>query len=296
MKPKLCLGTAQFGMAYGITNGQGKLAIETVEEILTAAHQSGISFIDTAQAYGDSEKVLGKSMPTNHEFKIISKLSPQPSRSYVKVDIIHWEKDFQGSLERLGVESLDSFLLHQPADLAKPGGQHLLDWLISLRERKLTRRLGLSIYESSQLNNINLDFIDIVQVPLSVYDQRLLKSGTIDMLQRHGIAVHGRSSFLQGLLLTSTHAWPPWVSTESKNHHMNLEKLADKSNCSLLDIALDFASCQEKLEALIFGVCNLSELHSFLRVWNSRKSCNKTAWEDWALDDPQLLDPRQWPR
>ena len=59
----LCIGTAQFGFDYGITNINGKVKEENVKKILEKANNSNIHFIDTAQAYSDSEYVLGRNIP-----------------------------------------------------------------------------------------------------------------------------------------------------------------------------------------------------------------------------------------
>ena len=56
---KLALGSAQFGLAYGISNSHGKVSMNEVFRILTLAKSLGINTIDTASAYGNSEDVLG---------------------------------------------------------------------------------------------------------------------------------------------------------------------------------------------------------------------------------------------
>ena len=55
MKPQICLGTAQFGLDYGVTNTSGKLLQETIAKILSEAQKENISMLDTASAYGDGE-------------------------------------------------------------------------------------------------------------------------------------------------------------------------------------------------------------------------------------------------
>ena len=77
MDPQICLGSAQFGMDYGITNKKGKLSEIEIKKILARCLKSGIRFIDTAQSYGDSETVLGKNMPIINNFEIINKLPKQ---------------------------------------------------------------------------------------------------------------------------------------------------------------------------------------------------------------------------
>ena len=54
---KLCLGTVQFGMNYGI-QGNGQPDLDKAVEILTTAYNAGIVTYDTASAYGSAEHVL----------------------------------------------------------------------------------------------------------------------------------------------------------------------------------------------------------------------------------------------
>ena len=59
---RLVLGTVQFGLDYGIANVSGKPSFERVKAILTTAFDNGVTTLDTAAAYGDSEVVLGKAL------------------------------------------------------------------------------------------------------------------------------------------------------------------------------------------------------------------------------------------
>lgn len=58
MDNKLCLGTVQFGLNYGINNFSGKPSKEAVFKMLDEALEQGITHIDTAVAYGDAESLL----------------------------------------------------------------------------------------------------------------------------------------------------------------------------------------------------------------------------------------------
>ena len=71
-KNQLCLGTAQFGLNYGITNKLGKVNSEEVKKIINLANKNKINFIDTAQNYGEAENVLGREVVLKN-FKIITK-------------------------------------------------------------------------------------------------------------------------------------------------------------------------------------------------------------------------------
>ena len=58
---KLAIGSAQFGLDYGVSNNTGKVPNQEVNKILNVAKKSGINFLDTAIAYGNSESSLGLS-------------------------------------------------------------------------------------------------------------------------------------------------------------------------------------------------------------------------------------------
>jgi aryl-alcohol dehydrogenase-like predicted oxidoreductase len=295
MQTEICLGTAQFGLSYGITNHLGQVSQSTVRQILEKLSESGISWIDTAQAYGNSEESIGNSLPFNHAFKFISKLSPQSCEAYSYTDIERWEKSFQSTCRNLKVKSIESFLIHSPRDLQKLGSSHLEKWLISLRQRSLVKRLGISIYSNSDLNHLNLDFFDMVQVPLSVYDQRMLNDGTINLLHERGIKVHVRSVFLQGLLLLPSSSWPNWINSKARDHHKSFEELALTKQCELLDLAIGFVKAQKNIEAVVIGLCNLPQLQQLLRVWNTVSLWDGKEWEKWRLDNNSIVNPREWP-
>ena len=115
-----------------------------VRRILELAAASGISLLDTAQAYGTAETVLGQCWPTDAPRRLISKLPAGAPRQ-------SWEESLITSLQRLQESKLDGFLLHRATDLLAPDGEALLDWLEGLRDRELVERIGVSIYNASEL-------------------------------------------------------------------------------------------------------------------------------------------------
>ena len=295
MSPQLCLGTAQFGLPYGITNTAGQVSELEVLALLAEAAAAGLTMLDTAQAYGDAEGVLGRTLPPGHPFRLISKLPAQTQAVFTANDRFAWDQAFEHSCVRLGQPYLDALLLHSTADLRKPGNEHLRQWLLSLRERGMVRRLGVSIYGSADLVGVPLDLLDLVQLPLSLYDQRLLIDGTITRLRDQGCAVHARSLYLQGLLLSPAARWPAWVDRAARDHHARLNSLAADRGSSLLECALGFARAQVDLEAVVLGLCSRLELQQLLRAWVGSSPWQEGEWQTWALPDAGILDPRLWP-
>ena len=75
MVSKLCLGTVQFGMDYGIANKRGKVPKQEVFEIFKYAQEIGLNTLDTSMAYGDSERIIGEFVEeTRASFEIVSKI------------------------------------------------------------------------------------------------------------------------------------------------------------------------------------------------------------------------------
>lgn len=296
MSPKLCLGTAQFGLDYGVTNKNGQVSETTVSQLLTCARESGIRWLDTAQAYGNSEAVLGSHLLPGDSFQLISKLSAQEQTQFSQNDIAKFESRFFATCDRLGLNQLDALLVHSPSDLRKPGSEYLISWLLSLRERGLVNRLGLSIYAEDDLADIDPSLLDIVQLPISLLDQRLLINGTISRLHDCGIAIHARSIYLQGLLLTPADQWPEWVSSEARRHQQKLEVLADQKQCGLIDLALGFAKQLTEIELVIVGLTALQELEDLLLAWSTSNPWQEDEWMSAAIQEPSIVDPRSWPR
>src|SRR4051812_3179320 len=102
---KLGLGTAQFGLPYGISNRLGQTPESEVEKILNYAKLCQIQVLDTATAYGTSESVIGRRLTQDHSFKIVTKV-PKGSLPYQLSSIV------QKSLERMDQPSVYGLLLH----------------------------------------------------------------------------------------------------------------------------------------------------------------------------------------
>ncbi|WP_413295648.1 aldo/keto reductase [Synechococcus sp. MIT S9452] len=290
------MGTAQFGLDYGVTNKNGQVLEPTVSKLLHCARESGIGWLDTAQAYGNAEAVLGRYLLPGDPFQLISKLSAQEKKEFCQNDIVYLEDRFLASCDRLGRTQLDALLVHSPSDLRKQGAEYLISWLLSLRERGLVKRLGLSIYTEEDLININPELLDVVQLPISLLDQRLLTNGTVRHLHDRGIAIHARSIYLQGLLLTPADQWPVWVSREAKSHQRKLEALAEQKQCGLIDLALGFAKQLTEIELIIIGLTTPQELEELLLAWSSRNPWQPGESTTAAIQDLTLIDPRNWPR
>lgn len=289
---KLGLGTVQFGLDYGVSNSLGRTPEDEVGRILRLAADNGIRVLDTAAGYGCSEEVLGRSMPAKNEFAIVTKTPPvrpgESSDGYIE----RIRKAFLDSVEKLGRRSLYAVLTHRADDLLSPYGERLMETLLDWKRQGLVGKVGASVYDSQQIDAILARYpVELVQLPISVLDQRLLASGHLARLKSAGVEVHARSVFLQGLLLMRPDIVPAYFSPIKADLAAYREWVASQG-LSPMQAALGFVLGLPELDHVILGVNSTEQLREILACQTAQ--CDAGALARYALTDPAMLDPSRW--
>lgn len=292
---KISIGTAQFGLDYGITNNKGRILFPEVLKILKIAQDNNISKIDTARSYGVAEETLGKAIHDHENFKITTKFYIDKNYLCQTEKVKEWEKIFSKSLKNLNTKKIDTLLIHNPNNIMKNQYEILFDWLFHLKEKNLINNIGVSIYKKEDLNNVNLKNIDVVQLPFSIYDQRLFLDGTIKSLYENQILIQARSIFLQGLLLQPINKWPNCLSKSFKIHHQNCQISLKELNINPIEAALSFPLKCKYLDSLIVG---LSSLGDFKQILDQISKIQNNEYNDlttnFSWSNEEDLDPRNW--
>ncbi|GAB4055365.1 aldo/keto reductase [Spirosoma litoris] len=116
---EICLGTMTFG-GNGYWKAMGELQQNAVNDIVKAALDSGINFIDTANVYsfGESERLLGQSLKTlgisRDELVIATKVRGRmgEGKNQVGLGRLQIMQQIEGSLKRLQVDHVDLYQIH----------------------------------------------------------------------------------------------------------------------------------------------------------------------------------------
>ncbi len=290
---KLGIGTAQFGLNYGISNQQGKTSPEEVAKILELAHKSGVRLIDTAHLYGTSEEVLGQTINPEHNFAIVTK-TPQFSQENITInDTDLLENTLHQSLENLQQSSIYALLIHRADDILTTNGHLLIEKMQSLKKQGLIKKIGVSVYNSQQIDKIIANYaIDILQLPINVLDQRLIKSGHLSKLKHLGVEIHARSIFLQGLLLMNFNTlsvfFEPIKDHLSYYHH-------DIANLGLssLQVSLAFVLGLKEVDYAIVGANNCHHIQEILNATNINQIQFKD-FDKYFFDNELILNPTNW--
>ena len=295
MSISISLGTAQFGLNYGITNKKGKVNEEIVKKILKIAERNNFKYLDTAQSYGNAEEVIGRCKPKESKFEINSKLSFNKKGDITENDIARLEQNFEQTLLNLKTKSINSFLVHNVDNLKGAKSKKLLNWLQSLKRRGLIKNIGISIYDIKDLKDSLLDDINLIQIPVSIYNQKMVKYDYLESLSSRGYLIHARSCFLQGLILTNANKWPTHISKDLKEHHVKTELLAQKNNLTMLDLSLYYIKNLSFLDSIIVGITAIEELEKFICSWKKNNlSSEMIDFKKLSWDNERDVDPRFW--
>jgi aryl-alcohol dehydrogenase-like predicted oxidoreductase len=160
------------------------------------------------------------------------------------------------------------------------------------RDAGRVKKIGLSVYNGAQIDRALERFpIDLIQLPLSVLDQRLLRSGHLDRLKERGVEIHARSIFLQGLLFLDPQALPPFFDPV-RSHLMSVREAVRGAGHSMLSAAVSFVERLPQIDRVIVGATNLAELEQIIAA--AREPAPLPASE-LAFHEARILDPSQWP-
>ena len=286
MTNKLALGTVQFGLAYGVANKVGQPSLGDIRRILEAARKSGIDTLDTARAYGDSERRLGDCNMAG--WRVITKLPDRHGAQRVS----DWaESCLRQSLAELKTSKVEALLLHRPALLLSADGRELYSALQSMKETGLVNKIGVSVYGPEELDMLVPGFgLDLVQLPLNVLDRRFLKSGWLARLADRGIEVHARSCFLQGLLLAEAGKLPDKFSRWALLWEKWTAWLRE-SGQSALQACIGFSQSLPEIHRVLVGVDSEQQLKEILAAAQAPSIHPPSGLYS---DDPDLINPSRW--
>jgi aryl-alcohol dehydrogenase-like predicted oxidoreductase len=289
---KLALGTAQFGMCYGVVNNTGQPSISTVQSILERAHGAGVLTLDTAYTYGDSEQILGRLLGNQNKFRIVTKTLSIQKDVVTKSNIEDVEAAFRRSLKRLSRDRIHGLLVHHEDDLLVPGGDRLWAWMQSVQESGHADHIGVSVYSPHKLRALLERYpLGIVQVPFNIYDQRFAATRLLADLRSANVEVHGRSAFLQGLLLMDANDLPSRFAA-IKPLQTRLHDCLRGNGMSPLSGSLAFCFNNPHINYVVMGCDTLEHFESILEAVKKINGCPDLG--HFAIGDENVVNPSRW--
>jgi aryl-alcohol dehydrogenase-like predicted oxidoreductase len=276
---KISYGTWQFGGDWGhIERSQWDAGKATVQKAL----ELGITFFDTAQAYGfgQAERLLGEALKPylkglREDLVLATKGGLRMEGDTLLRDAsARWlRQGVEQSLRNLGVDYLDLYQVHWP-DPHTPIEETASALNQLVHEGKI-RYVGVSNYNTEQMNTFEQTRkLDALQPPYSLF-RREIEQEILPYTQKHGIGVMAYGPLAHGLLGGSftpqtTFAPDDWRSKSTIFHGEpfqrnvavveHLKRLAEQRGITIAQLAIAWVLAQPGIDVAIVGARNPGQL------------------------------------
>ncbi len=264
---RLGLGVARFGTAGA--GGRRTSAAEAFAAVALAA-DAGVRLIDCPPEPEDAERLIGQVLPREPAFQIVARTATVEGGAGMIL------RRLRTSLRRMKLERVHA-VLARPAALLADDGARLWDGLLRLKDEGVVAAIGVAACVCDDPAGLARRFRpDLMQLPLSLLDQRLLANGALDEIAGRGVEVHLRSVFLHGLLFfdgaqagagTSAQAGAP---TPLSPHVSRLRRLLAEAGADPMQAALAFALSRPQAAKVVVGVGSAAELRAVLKAATAR--------------------------
>jgi len=290
MVDKLILGTVQLGLDYGINNTLGKPSASLAYDILNTAYENGIRYLDTAEAYGDSQKIIGDfhKLNSNKKFKIITKING--ANSFEKINLIDV---ILNNCKKLNIEKLYGYMFHNYESFLN--NKPFYSDLILAKKRGLIERVGISLYSNKEIIDVieNYDGFDIIQIPFNLLDNEIKRKAILIKAKKKGLEVHTRSVFLQGLFFMPIDKLSNKLKPLSEEL-LVLNSIKKSHNLSTETLALRYVLDKKYIDHVLIGVDNVKQLVNNINSSKSKKIIPHMIIDKINIKNETLLNPSLW--
>ncbi len=298
---EMAFGGVEIGLPYGIgvhTSADMPSDAESVH-LLHQALELGITFFDTARAYGRSEEIMGQAFKDRREQVILCSKCSLPGSTdsgFEKTGAsAAVRRSLQESLAALQTDYLDVLMLHN-ADLVALNQESVSETFAELRDKGVIRATGVSTYSMAETDlAIDKGVWDVIQISFNLMDQR--QAALFDKAQKAGVGLMVRSVLLKGVL-----------SDRGRDLHPELERIArhrdryndflDETSPTLSVLATKFALSFDQVSSVLVGIDRPEYLYQAATTADGSYLDEAALARLRALSfpDPEFIDLRVWDR
>ncbi|MFD2569769.1 aldo/keto reductase [Spirosoma soli] len=252
---EISLGTWQVGGKWG-----DSFSHDNADQILNAAVDSGVNFIDTADVYGDgeSEKAVGRLVRSRTERIYVAtkcgrRLQPHVNEAYQPKVLRNFVED---SLRNMGLETLDLIQLHCPPTEVyyRPA---IFEEFDRLKDEGKIQNLGVSVEKIEEgLKAIEFPNVQSVQIIFNMFRQRPAEL-FFEQAKRREIGIIVRVPLASGLLTGKFDR----NTNFSKDDHRNFNRQGDAFDKGETFSGVDYETglaAVDELKAVFPGAQNVA--------------------------------------
>jgi aryl-alcohol dehydrogenase-like predicted oxidoreductase len=195
--------------AWPIGGGMGHVDEQTAIALVRASIDSGISLVDTAQAYRASESIIGKALKDGYRERcfLATKVSANVAGDYSRKSI---QSAIESSLRALQTDYVDLYQIHY-WDTKAPI-EESMEAMAALQAQGKIRFIGVSNFDASQMQRaLKTARFHSNQPRYNLFD-REIEPEDIPFCEREGIGILAHSPLAKGLLTgkyTPSSTFPP---------------------------------------------------------------------------------------
>lgn len=159
----------------------------------------------------------------------------------------------EASLQRLGVDHVDLYMVHRPDMLTHP--EEVARALLDLRTRGLIGAIGVSNHTVAQVSALQAhlgEAVAAIQPEYSVAATGALRDGTLDQAMQHRAAVLAWSPLAGGRVASGDGLRPELVAV--------LDRLAEEHSCTRTAIAIAFVLAHPSNPVALLGTQRLERV------------------------------------
>ncbi len=234
------LGSVKFGRNQGVKypNSFNLPSDEELTKLLALAKSLGINAIDTAPAYGSSEKRLGKLLVgERQDWVIIGKAGEEfeDGKSSYNFTPDHFKRSLERSLTRLNTDHIDILLIHSNGDdMSILNNDPLIKTMHEFKEQGLVKAIGASTKTAKG----GIKTLELMDVVMATYNsQHPDERPVLDYAQKHNKGVILKKALASG-------------------HNTNIEE------------AMKFAFSHSGVNSIIIGTINPKHLKQNIDIVN----------------------------
>lgn len=248
---KFILGTAQFGLNYGINNSVGQPTPSDVFKIFDAALDYDIRILDTAEAYGKAHEIIGKYQLETQKFKINTKFSSVEPKAFIEqVDM---------ACKKLVIDQIETCFYHSYKEYHSQSLKKYFDQLI---QKGLIKKIGVSVYTNEEFEEvINDPVIDVIQIPFNIFDNYSQRGELLLKAKAANKIIQVRSIFLQGLVFIEPDNLKG-NTNELKEEIIMLRSICKDYKISISSLCIQYAFNFLEIDHIIIGIDTLEQLKS----------------------------------
>lgn len=293
----LSLGTVQLGVNYGINNSTGKPDQRAAFDILNCAVENGITALDTAAAYGDSEQVIGQWLHSEaRTIPFVMTKAKHLDHSSLSALRTSLREQVEQSKRRLGLEQLPLLMLHS-CDEYLGDEENVKTVFDELKANGDIRFSGISAYAHHDYSKIADSGFDATQIPLNVFDWRQIDNGGLEKLEDSGMMVFVRSVYLQGLVFKKPEELDPRM--EYCRHTLETyQELCRQYALSPATLALSYALSLPGVTSLVLGSETVEQVQQNIELLNHVIELNPDQLQQlhdcFCTTDYRMLTPSTW--